>query len=270
MVLDAKDLSSTSQCEIIERHHLPERLYLSGRCIDDDRLGAIIENARDIQGITIHSASITDAGIGRIAALPQCSALWIQDCPISNNVLGCFINKKMITSLSFFQCDISDSAFCKISEFVNLKSLRLNRLPVVGLFFKSLTQMSLERLYLEYLRADETSLARHICQLPQLRSLSLMGTPVTIVTIAEMRSLTNLEALFLSETGVTDDAVSALPSCVSLEDVRLAGCPISDVCFRIFLSFPKLSFLDLRRTRVTERGVREFLSARPYAYVSFG
>jgi hypothetical protein len=99
--------------------------------------------------------------------------------------------------------------------------------------------------------------------LPQLWLLGLdEDADVTDATLENLRSLHNLNTLFLSGTGITDDGLVNLTRLPRLEFLDISGTAVTDTGLRNLGGLHSLESLDLDGTRVSDAGVR-FLRGFP-------
>jgi hypothetical protein len=110
-----------------------------------------------------------------------------------------------------------------------LTTLQLTRTPVTD---QGLTQLAaqhheLRDLYLDQTATSDVGVLALIRANPALESLDLANTRITNETVMACRELANLEALWLTQTNVTDD------------------------CAAILLSLPKLRILDVQGTKIS-------------------
>jgi len=95
-------------------------------------------------------------------------------------------------------------------------------------------------------------------------SLYMSHTPASDEGIlAFARRLTNLKALYLAGTNVTDNSAKSISSLPKLDELRLANTKITDVTLEALHGHPKLEALNVEGTEVTEGGIRALKSASP-------
>ncbi len=73
--------------------------------------------------------------------------------------------------------------------------------------------------------------------------------------IAAMENLRKLRYLDLTQTNVTGTGLKDRADMVSLEDLNLIGCPVTDETLAAIPRFPKLTTLFLDETEVTDKGL---------------
>ncbi|KAJ8451138.1 hypothetical protein Cgig2_026947 [Carnegiea gigantea] len=93
---------------------------------------------------------------------------------------------------------------------------------------------------------------KHLLSVSHLEKLYLSQTGVTAAGIKLLSELVNLSTLDLGGSPVTDLALNSLQVLTNLEHLDLWGSKISDVSAVTFKKFPKLSFLSLAWTNVTK------------------
>ncbi len=91
--------------------------------------------------------------------------------------------------------------------------------------------------------------------LTSLESLDLSQTSVTEKGLAELLSLRNLRALDLSFCALTDASAELLAQVTSLSELKLSGVKIDDAGLARLAALKNLETLDLAWTDVTDRGL---------------
>jgi Leucine-rich repeat (LRR) protein len=97
-------------------------------------------------------------------------------------------------------------------------------------------------------------------QLPRfatLTDLSLSDSPVTDAALTALAAVPNLSVLSLSGTWITDAGLDHLPALPNLSELHLDGTRITDVGLQSLRRFPQLSELALAKTRVSSAGIKE-------------
>lgn len=113
-----------------------------------------------------------------------------------------------------------------------------------------------DRLSLSGGQALEPSRFSILDQLTGLKVLSLAGlTAFDNACAAYLAGLAGLEELDLSNTGVTDDGLSALAGLTSLRKVSLTGCAVDGSGLAHVQGLPALKELDLTGTQVRNLAV---------------
>lgn len=92
--------------------------------------------------------------------------------------------------------------------------------------------------------------------LPGLRRLDLDGIALTEAEVAELAHLTNLQELFLNDTGIGDADLARLRGLSNLRLLHLGGCPISDDALAHLDSFTRLESLYLSATAIRGHGLK--------------
>ncbi|GAV65775.1 LRR_6 domain-containing protein [Cephalotus follicularis] len=92
---------------------------------------------------------------------------------------------------------------------------------------------------------------KHLLSISTLQRLHISETGLTANGVALLSSLTNLSVLDLGGLPVTDQALSSLQVLTKLQYLDLWGTKISNKGATILQGFPKLSFLNLAWTNVT-------------------
>jgi hypothetical protein len=90
----------------------------------------------------------------------------------------------------------------------------------------------------------------------QLGFLDMSSNPnITDAGIAALSGLENLRYLNLTNTSVTGTGFKDRADMVSLEQLRLKDCPVTDESLAVIPRFPKLTLLHLGGTQVSDTGL---------------
>ena len=108
----------------------------------------------------------------------------------------------------------------------------------------------------------------HLEPLKALRSLNLLGTPVSSSGLLHLRGLRHLETLSLGYTKVTDTALVHLEPLQALRSLDLQGTAVSSAGLRHLEGLTHLENLDLDATNVTDEGVADLRRALPNCHIT--
>lgn len=108
--------------------------------------------------------------------------------------------------------------------------------------------------------------------MPHLRRLNIItldleGCRLTDKSTSDLRFLTNLEYLDLSNTDVSDGTLAGLSALPQLRRLLLSGTRITDNGLRYLRQAIHLQYLDLRRTHVSDTGLQELAGLRDLRHV---
>jgi internalin A len=195
-VLDLRGCSQLSDAGL--RHLRAMRrlrvLRLGGYQIADTSL-EIVKDLKWLQGLTIDEASITDAGLARLAGLP------LEEITLSR----CY--------------GLTDAGLLHLQGFANLAQLGIRDIPLAGDGLKCLAgKDKLTRLRLNGTGIGDAAL-QHIRGLRNLSRLELRQTQITDAGLEILGGLKSLQSLDLQQTGVSDAGVKRLAE-------RLPHCKI--------------------------------------------
>lgn len=192
-------------------------LHLKGVAVTDEGLKTLSDYAPHVIELELHDTAVTDDGLQHLSKFDQLHSLTIADSiKIGNRGLEHLWQLNDLRELYLIELwGVNDDAFTEIGSLENLKSLRIERLPV--------TDAMLERLgTLESL----TSLDLLGCpvyggglkHLPKgLTRLALHGTPLTDTGLMQLHDMDQLQQIRFGEwpsfegyrVRVTDEGVKA-------------------------------------------------------------
>ncbi len=139
--------------------------------------------------------------------------------------------------------------------FINIVFIQLNDAKITDAWMSNLRDVpQLRELYLVSTPVGDAGLA-HIASLEHLRLLSLVGTKTTDAGLAYLQGLNKLEELYLNQTQVTDEGLASLANLTALKELGLQGCPVGDTGLERLEGLSDLEGLNLRDTQVTDKGI---------------
>lgn len=241
-----------------------------------------------LESLDLAGTGVTDDGLATLIGLQRLKTLNLTSTRITNDGL---VNLRKLSrlktlSLSGFRKGLSQDGLTHLqgSSIEQLKGIDVKRdgLSLAGGLTKlkqypsgwddpldsdliHLTRLSsLEnlRVHLSNGWAD-TSLLRHLQSLTGLKRLEISGRPVTDTKhdwsgLEVLGQLPRLHQLRLA--GVTDEAITHLPDCETLEVLDLTDSLVAGNGFRDGNRFPELEVLTLNRFQVTDESLSELES----------
>jgi hypothetical protein len=110
----------------------------------------------------------------------------------------------------------------------------------------------------------------YITRLTELEALDLDDTQITDSGLSHLESLNKLEALNLVNTKITDAGLVHLKGLGNLENLLLAGTQLTDAGIVHLIEFTNLNWLYVSRTQITDGGVRKLREALPNCKIDHG
>ena len=154
-----------------------------------------------------------------------------------------------------------------MSELRELKlAMKLSPVPLRDqdmAFLKRLTK--LESLMLPSADLSDGWLV-YIEDLTSLKSLQLYDMAITTDGLDRLKGLSNLTTLSLHGTRLT--SVESLRSLTKITYLCLAYTPVDDSVLATLRTWPQLRDLDMRKTKITDAGVAEFIRENPQVKVT--
>jgi len=110
----------------------------------------------------------------------------------------------------------------------------------------------------------------HLKGMRNLKGLFLWKTPVDDRGMPYLKNLTNLRSLVLDGTRVTDAGMVYLRGLTNLEDwFSATNTQITDNGLKCFIGFKKLKEMNLLKTRVTTKGVKDLKNHLPKTTIDY-
>jgi hypothetical protein len=155
--------------------------------------------------------------------------------------------------------NISNTDVAKFVALTNLRELNLSTTSITDDAFKSLAEM--ERL--EVLKIEgSTQLKGHGLQAytrtkPTLRELHATGTPLHSGGLKHIKSISSLEFLDISNSGLSDQPFADLKGANNLIHLKIGGANVlSNAGMQTVLTLSKLKILDLERMQtINDQGL---------------
>ena len=196
----------------------------------DDDLRAM-RGWKELNGLTIESDKISDAGLENVA---QFNAL---------------------SSLSLVSPHVTDEGLRHLEGMNAIRWLDLDRARITGKGIDRLTQsMSLNVLSLLDTSFGDDDLAICAPLLPGVYTLDLSGTQITDDGIPYLASMTRLRRLELAHTSITGKGFRASAGLLSLKYLDLSGTSVTDDDLPEPEKSGEISLLCLADTSITDRG----------------
>jgi internalin A len=192
-----------------------------------------------------------------------------RDTAISDDALARLSPLTGLVNVAVFQSNqLTGPGLAHLKPLENLESLYLPGTAVGDEGLKHIGQMTqLVNLYLPQTRITDAGL-QHLEKLAALRVLYLDETDITDAGLAHLQSL-NLVALSLTETQISDAGLEQLKGQTKLSMLYLRDAAISDQGLEHLKFLRNLVQLDLRKTGVTNAGVRSLQDALPNCKIEF-
>lgn len=186
------DNSLTSQLARVNRG---EQDKIQTEELITDRDLALVRNCSQLRELLIEQSSISDAGIGQLAGLPELEHVRIRGGHVGDDGLKHLSQFKTLRFLNLPQADLSDESLQVLIELPKLELLRFGSPRVTDAGMESVAKLS------------------------HLRHLHLIGVPITDAGLDKLHELRSLESLYLDDTKVTDEGLERFLN--ALPDVHL-------------------------------------------------
>jgi hypothetical protein len=162
-----------------------------------------------------------------------------------------------VSGVRMLNLKATDPDVRRLAEIPSLQSLSIQECPgITGSGLEAIAQLpELKQLSIILTPVDDAGMA-HLAAASQLEVLALTGTPVTDAGLKSLSSCGQLKRLTLNNLqGVTDAALSPCASLKALESLSLAGCQgISGSGLASLKALPALRVIDLTGTKVLSQG----------------
>jgi len=254
--------------------------------IRDEHLESIV-GMNQLTSLGLIDNEITDAGLKRIAQLSNLTALYVGGTDITDAGLVELFRLTALQRLDLSLTQVTGRGIQSLSKLPRLRFLDLQDMTISveqaeGLAeLKQLTHLqfdyctipveairrlqrlaNLEALSVEGSGLSDVGLAQ-ITTLSQLRQLDISDTNVTATGLRELGKLANLEGLGLANIALDDDVLSTISSLGQLNSLDLSGTSIGDTELQKLTGLKRLTILILDETNVTNSGAKRFENEHP-------
>ena len=230
-----------------------------------------LKNPASVVHMTIDSSSITPAAAESMRHLVGLQRLWIWNSRISPNSLSSLEPMTRLSHLTLHLTDVSDDELRHLVKIPSLSRLDLQQTPITdtglenlrghpGLMYVNLSGTDVNGAGIPALVAGQLEIDLN------LRKTKLIDDFMPGFVALNQIPIVNLD---LSDTDITDEALTYLASIKTLADLKIAGTSITDEGLEYLVNLASLKALDVSETKCTEKGIREIEKALPNLDVSF-
>ena len=220
-----------------------------------------------------------------LSQLPKLHSLHLIQTSVTGTGLRRLGNASRPLSLSLTADSLSVDDLRQLKHVSGLRSLSLTSLAHEGqlLFLDDLEQISMLQLRgvrltragidmlnrrtklhvsLNLVDAQDEELSE-LAQLQVMRSLTVQNS--ASMTDAGWKHLegAGIQLLTVVQSNLTDNGMASIAKCDKLEHLMIYGAPITDAAIEHLRAFPRLRYLTLNKTQVSEEGLKLLKKARP-------
>ncbi len=201
----------------------------------------------------LSQSGCTDNDLALAAALPETTAVYLFETPVSDDGLKVFTQLPELRFLHLEETDVKGPGFAHLAGLSKLEDFKYSPDPGPGhapSFAEHLQHLgslqSLKKLGLWFCELDEGSLAP-VGKLANLEELELMGTEYPEGELKHLAGLTKLRLLDLGDGTFGDDDMQYLAGMTELRSLDLGGGDLSKAGLERVARFEKLEKLMLSR-----------------------
>ncbi|NND98445.1 MAG: hypothetical protein HKN47_14085 [Pirellulaceae bacterium] len=190
---------------LVHLRNMPSLTFLSLKGSELDAGALKFLNGCDkLQNLGLDETNVTDDDLSHLAPLPQLRNLWL--------------NRTRVT----------DAGLPHLKKHAEIRKIILTGLNIRGPGLEHLVDLkNLEYLSLQHASCDDACMP-YIGKLTHLKTIGLDDTNVTDAGMSYVTTLTtNLDALWLTNTQVSDESVAHLKQLVTAQRIVLSGTPIT-------------------------------------------
>ncbi len=195
-------------------------------------------------------------------------SILMNECLLTDENMAVFEKSQGLERLSFNLTKIPGQVFESWTPQPSLKLLEIWGSPLNANSLSPFAASPLEHLDLGATRipAEGFQLLKN---LGQLKFLRLSFSPVKAAHVAHLQSAVQLRELEIDHTGCDDTAAPYWKSLVGLERLIIYNTKVGDGTLAELAKLPKLKFVDLRGTQITQAGIDDFCQKKPKCAVDW-
>lgn len=230
-------------------------LWIEATPTSDRGLAALVK-LPNLKSLSLGSPLFTATGLRQLREAKSLEQLFLDQLPVDDQVLEALGNLNQLRLLSIRQSRITDLGLKSLSKLQNLQELHLDgcRLSDAGLAVAS-SWPNLEKLSITNTPLGDGGL-QHLAGCKKLKSLLVGSTTCSLSGVLDLtvnrlgRSLPEgLKTAFDTKLSPSGDVVS----------LNLSSVPVSDNELEHLRGLPKLQWLDIRHSRLTDAGAQQLV-----------
>ena len=214
-------------------------VYLEGPEIDDEIM-PVLRRFPNLRIVQLEGTTVTDIALIEVAGISQLNHVSLSESP-----------------------EITDEGIALLGRLPKLRHARLEGLLISG---ANLGQLShLEILDLDYCPRLGSTVLQELCEIPNLRNLSLYDSHITNACFQDIKGTPNLEELDLSKTRITDGSLTTLvekfPGIKILYLENLRG--VTDEGARQLTKLTMLEHVSIHECRISTEAAKSLQDSMP-------
>jgi hypothetical protein len=212
-----------------------------------------------LEELNLSGTRVTDVGLPHLTPLTNLKYLILSETSVGDGGLVNLNGLKKLETLDLSETKITDAGVSQLALLTNLNDLRLG-LATKDIYTPGFNQI--KHLRFDAMHIGDRGVA-HLGTMTSLQRLDLSGTGVSNAGLQCLGALTRLNSLDLSATRTTDDGLLHVGRLTSLRELALDGTTVTDSGLAQLKQLASLKALKLSGTRVTESGIAELKEALP-------
>nr|XP_025617502.1 F-box/LRR-repeat protein 14 isoform X13 [Arachis hypogaea] len=250
-------------------------------CITDSDMKPLSELVC-LESLEISCSKVTNFGISFLKGLQKLSLLNLEGCLVTAACLDSLADLPLLSNLNLNRCNITDDGCEKFSRLENLKVLNLgfNDITDACLAHLKAVLTKLESLNLDSCRIGDEGLINlaevgdtglhHLSEFKNLRSLEICGGGLTDAGVKNIRALSCLMCLNLSQNcNLTDKSLESISGLTRLISLNVSNSRITNSGLQHLRTLKNLRSLTLESCKVTAYDIKKLRSTHLPNLVSF-
>jgi hypothetical protein len=218
-----------------------------------------------LYGLKLSSSRITDRGVSAISNLPVLQQLQLDRSQVTANGLRQLSSLPKLWQLSFKDVRLGDDDLAALQLCGSVNSLSLSGTDISDAGLHYLVPLRLSDL--DVSRTKVTAQGLQVLRDKSLRSLNLAGTGTKDKDIRLLAELSIAE-LTLDATEITGKGVQRMVMHSNVRALSLRDTNVTDTAIRHLEALTWLRFLDICGTKVTREGVMRFRASNPNCVIA--
>lgn len=236
---DLKDLSDISHLHLLDTSVTVEGIAILANAVNlreifissdllTDRCMEVLCKLPLLQSLLLDGVPfVTDAGIAHLEQRKKLRELYLKGTHLTDRGINYFTHIEGLWSVDLSCTLVTDRGVSELAQLEEVSLLNLRETVVVGEGLCALPVDNRLDVYLDRCPVTDAAVVAFSRRLTNLTALSLLGTLVTDRCLPNLAKLPNIEMLRLTETNITDSGILSLVGHPSLVTLEIGGTAVS-------------------------------------------
>ncbi len=238
-------------------------LELRGQMVTDEFL-VELNDLKELNELSLENVKLDDAKEA-LQQHPRLVTLRLTQCSLSTPLLNTIRRIKDLSALTIEQCTVDQDGWealhgAQSNLDLNISEQALSESDIVALHAANpgwRIHFATPKASSDTVLGDRNVLPS-VNDLPKTESLRFSGSSVTDVTLAAVRSASELTGLELVGCQISDNGMQMLQQFPKLKSLSISNIPISDNGIQVVQYLPNLAHVSILDAPITDQGAQQF------------